>query len=209
MILYLADNGSPKWGITAPLDPARGKGTAYEGGVHVPFIASGPGVARAGGETEALVSFADVFPTLAELAGVDLATWVPPGGGHEGPLELDGESLVPLFQDPSADTARSVVLAEAFTPPGGGPYTWTRHTAVSAGWKYVLLEGEESTGDPDVEVREELYRLVPNDPAADSWILDEGPDLLAEGTLDADAQAAYNQLSAALDDELASRPFEY
>mgnify|MGYP000200153158 CR=1 FL=1 len=209
LIIYLSDNGSPRWGITAPLDPARGKGTAYEGGVHVPFIAAGPGVATEGTTSEALVSFADLFPTFAELVDIDLTTWIPPGGHHDTPLALDGESLVHLFENPAGDTVRTTVMSEAFHNAGAPPYQWTRRTLVSEEWKYVLLEGEESTDDPDVLVREELYRLVDNDPASDVWMLDEGPDLLASPPLSTEAQQAYDVLSAEFARQLAERPFEY
>lgn len=207
LVIYMADNGTPRWGITAPLDPSRGKGTAYEGGVHVPMIWAGRGVSEHDATSSALVSFADVFPTLAALADIDLATWAP--FASDQPLALDGESLTPLLDDPSRDTARTVVLSEAFYPTGPGPYTWTRTTAVSDNWKYVLLEGEDSTGDPDVDVREELYRLPADDPESGSWFLDEGPDLNAEGALDAEAQSAFDELSQAMERTLSARPFEY
>lgn len=209
LVIYLSDNGTPKWGLSAPLDPARGKGTAFEGGVRVPFIAAGPGVSTAGAWSDGLVGFADIFPTLAELVGVDLATWVPEGAVPAVPLELDGYSLVDVLDDPSQSTARTTAMGEGFYPAGGGPYDWTRRTVVDGSWKYVLLEGEDSTLDPDVDTREELYRLVVTDPSADTWALDEGPDLLAAGPLDAAAQAAYDRLSADMAQQLAARPFEY
>ena len=207
LLVYMADNGTPKWGITAPLDPARGKGTAYEGGVHVPMIWAGRGVSEAHATSSALVSFADVFPTIAELAELDLSTDLPPG--HDGPLELDGESLRPLLEDATRDTARSFVISEAFYPAGAGPYTWSRSTVVTETWKYVLLEGEESTLDPDVDRREELFLVPPDDPDAGSWFLDEGLDLLAADAPDNETSVALDQLSRALEDTLAARPFEY
>ena len=49
--------------------PFHGKGSLYEGGVNVPLIVSGGPVVKRG-ETEALVDFTDILPTLADLAGV-------------------------------------------------------------------------------------------------------------------------------------------
>jgi len=209
LVVYLSDNGSPRWGITAPLDPNRGKGTAYEGGVHVPFIAAGPGVSTAGSRSDALVHFADLFPTFAELADIDLSTWLPADGSRDLPLALDGESLVGVLTDPTTPTHRSFVMSSAFHPAGEPPYSWTRRTVVADHWKYVLLEGEESTLDPDELVREELFEMVETDPEVDAWTLYEGLDLLNQGELSAEAQAALEELSRAMDRELAARPFEY
>ena len=209
LVIYLSDNGTPMWGLSAPLDPARGKGTAFEGGVRVPFIAAGPGVSRAGTWAEGLVGFADLFPTLAELVGVDLATWVPEGAEPPAPLVLDGYSLVDVFADPTAASPRTTALSEGFHPAGAPPYDWSRATLVDGSWKYVRLEGEASTLDPAVEVREELYRLTPTDADAGTWALHEGTDLIADGPLDAEARAAYDRLSADFAQQLAARPFEY
>ena len=211
LVVYLSDNGTPRWGITAPLDPNRGKGTAYEGGVHVPFIAAGPGVSTAGSRTSSLVSFADLFPTFAELAGVDLTTWLPADGARQTPLTIDGQSLVQLMQDPTgtAGSSRTHAMSSAFHPAGAPPYTWTRRTLVTDRWKYVHLQGEESTLDPDELVREELFELVETDPDADTWALDEGPDLIAGGMLTDEAEQAWMELSEQMRQDLESRPFEY
>lgn len=64
-ILYTTDHGTP--GRNAPL--TGGKGTVSEGGLRVPFIVAGPGVA-AGACSRVRVSGTDVLPTFAELAGV-------------------------------------------------------------------------------------------------------------------------------------------
>ena len=47
-----------------------GKGSAYEGGVRVPFVIAGPGVARGKVLDKAWISTADLFPTVTELAGI-------------------------------------------------------------------------------------------------------------------------------------------
>jgi len=68
----------------APL--RAGKGSMYEGGIRVPFIVHGPGVAR-GRVERTPVHGVDVLPTLFEMAGAR----APEGQG------LDGLSLVPLL----------------------------------------------------------------------------------------------------------------
>lgn len=98
LLLVLADNGTPK---AAQHELGGGhKASVREGGVHVPFWALGAGV-EAAGRSPALVYVADVFATVADLAGVD-----PTGGGE---VLIDGRSLLPLFQDPDAPFRRCLV----------------------------------------------------------------------------------------------------
>jgi arylsulfatase A-like enzyme len=59
-----------------------------ENDTNAPLIVSAPGMKRAGNRTEALVEFVDVYPTVAELAGLPLP-------GH-----LEGMSAVPLLEQP-------------------------------------------------------------------------------------------------------------
>ncbi|MEQ1504521.1 MAG: sulfatase-like hydrolase/transferase [Myxococcota bacterium] len=89
LVVVLGDNGTPRH---AKDDDGQegGKGSFTEGGLRVPFIASGPPV-TARGATDALVSVTDLFPTLMELAGVPSVD-----------QPLDGRSLVPVFADPAA-----------------------------------------------------------------------------------------------------------
>ena len=92
---------------------------------------------------------------------------------------------------------------------GAPPYSWSRRSLVTEGWKYVLLEGEESTLDPDVLVREELFQLVETRAEEDRWGLDEGPDLLAEEDLSTEVLDTWERLAAQLEADVAARPFEY
>jgi arylsulfatase A len=63
------------------------KGTMLEGGALVPMVISWPGTTPAGQVTTNLISFADFFPTLAELAGAKLPTGVT----------IDGKPFTPMF----------------------------------------------------------------------------------------------------------------
>lgn len=67
---------------------AWAKHSNVEKDTHVPMIISVPGMANAGKHTDALVEFVDIYPTLAELAGLPL------------PKTLEGQSLKPLIDDP-------------------------------------------------------------------------------------------------------------
>lgn len=67
---------------------AWAKHSNVENDTRVPLVISAPGMASAGQHTAALVEFVDVYPTLAELAGLPLP-------GH-----LEGSSFKPLLADP-------------------------------------------------------------------------------------------------------------
>lgn len=82
-ILYTTDHGTP--GKNAPLQ--GGKGMIWEGGLRVPLLVRGPGVAP-GKIARQRTSGVDLFPTIAQLAGVSTASV----------RGLEGGSLVPLFQ---------------------------------------------------------------------------------------------------------------
>ena len=58
------------------------KGSVYEGGIRVPFVARQPGTVPAGRVSRAILSFPDMLPTLLDAAGA--GSRVPPG--------LDGAS---------------------------------------------------------------------------------------------------------------------
>ena len=75
LVMFASDNGP--WlsygnhaGSAEPL--REGKGTAFDGGVRVPFIVRWPGVIPDSGEVNAPAMTIDVLPTLAQVIGADL-----------------------------------------------------------------------------------------------------------------------------------------
>ncbi|MEM1358572.1 MAG: sulfatase [Bacteroidota bacterium] len=70
------------------------KHTPFNTSLRVPLIISAPG--KEAGGSAAMVEYVDIFPTLSELAGLEL------------PAQLDGKSLVPLLEDPSQDWSDAV-----------------------------------------------------------------------------------------------------
>jgi arylsulfatase A-like enzyme len=68
------DVGSFDYNPNAPLHGT--KGTIFEGGHRVPFIARWPGHIKAGGESNAMIAHLDLPRTFAALTGVT----IPPGG---------------------------------------------------------------------------------------------------------------------------------
>ena len=91
LVIFSSDNG-PTYaggsdaGFFESAGPLRGlKGSVWEGGIRVPFIARWPGQIKAGSESDQTAAFWDVLPTCAELLEVQ-----PPAG-------LDGFSILPTL----------------------------------------------------------------------------------------------------------------
>jgi len=172
VVIFVGDNGTDKPAASTPLDPNKLKGTLYEGGIHVPLIIAGPGVA-AGAQCEALVNSTDLFATIADIAGLPYAT------------ATDSVSLVPYFTDPAQPSLRSFAYAELFQPNGYGPYTSRKRTAV--GERFKLIWNYTTSDNPATQ---ELYDLLANPT--------ETLNLLLAPPLAPDAQAAYTALTAVL-----------
>jgi arylsulfatase A-like enzyme len=93
--------------------PLRGgKGYLYEGGLRVPWIVRLPGVTPAGAVSEEPIVTHDLFPTLAEIAGVPAED-----------SSLDGRSLAPLLRDPNASLGRDALFFHYphYSNQGGRP----------------------------------------------------------------------------------------
>ena len=107
-IVFLGDNGTPPSVIQAPYATNQCKGTLYEGGIRIPLIISGPKVAGLNRSTDALVSTVDLYATLLELAGVNLAATLPTN------LVFDSQSLMPLITNLNPVVQDRFILAENF-----------------------------------------------------------------------------------------------
>jgi arylsulfatase A-like enzyme len=93
LVVFSSDNG-----LAIGSHGLMGKQSLYEHSVRVPLILAGPGV-PGGLRTESLCYLQDVFPTLADLAGV-------------APIEgTDGRSLRPLLEDPGAPFRDTIFTA--------------------------------------------------------------------------------------------------
>ncbi|MBX3423476.1 MAG: sulfatase [Pirellulaceae bacterium] len=135
LVLFTSDNGP--WlsygshaGSAAPL--REGKGTAWEGGVRVPTVASWPGRIPSGAVCDEVAGTIDILPTLAELSGAELPR-----------LPIDGRSIWPLL---------------AGTPGAASPhkawyYYWDRELqAVRSGrWKLHFPHSYRTLKSPPPE----------------------------------------------------------
>lgn len=104
-IIFLGDNGTTGNVIQPPFSSSQGKSTLYEGGTRVPLIIAGPDVVSPNRESSALVKVEDLFSTILELAGIQVA------GTVSGAIPLDSNSLVPIIKN-QADTAVRYSYAE-------------------------------------------------------------------------------------------------
>ncbi len=81
------------------------KDTLFEAALRTPLIVVAPGVRRRGVAAREVVELLDVYPTLAELAGLGL------------PEGVEGRSLVPLLEDPDAQGKGVAFSFRGCTPP--------------------------------------------------------------------------------------------
>ena len=92
-VVFSTDHGAAGRNANPPL--RGGKGSVLEGGVRVPFLVRGPGVA-AGACTHARASGEDLLPTVLELAGVKRTV-----------AGIEGASLAAVLRDPKAPVQRT------------------------------------------------------------------------------------------------------
>jgi arylsulfatase A-like enzyme len=169
LVLFSSDNGPHAEGGNDPQfndsnGPLTGiKRDLTEGGIRVPLIARWPGKIAPGTTSDQVGSFADLLPTLAELAG----------GSTFVPQDIDGLSLAPKLLGQSAKQTQHDYLYWAFYERGGAQ-------AVRKGnWKAI----EQPLGSP---IR--LYDLS-SDIGEEDDVASSHADVVAE--LKAAMQRAY------------------
>ena len=108
LIVFMSDHG-----IAFP----GSKTTLYDPGMRIPLIVRGPGVTRRGASSEALVSIADITPTLLDFAGSGVVTRIWLTVTDRGPEMLRSLRLE-MFWDGAETPAVSVPLGDFF---GIGP----------------------------------------------------------------------------------------
>jgi len=166
LVVFMSDNGGPV-SQGANNMPLRGaKGTTWEGGHRVPFVARWPGKIPAGTiTTEVGISF-DLYTTFARLAGAELPT----------DRVIDGRDITPLLMGrPDAKSPH-----EAFFY-----YHVATLAAVRSGpWKLVLEHQIAPQGRPDQKtaVKAQLYNLDSDMRESNDLIADH-PDVVARLTL--------------------------
>jgi arylsulfatase A len=194
LVIFTSDNGP--WlsygshaGSAGPL--REGKGTVWEGGVRVPFVARWPGKIPAGAECKELAATIDLLPTLAKLAAAPLP-----------PKPIDGLDIWPLLSG----------APNAKTPHEAYYFYWGRalHAVRSGQWKLHFPHPYRSfTSPPTVEGQPgkysdancglELYDLA-SDLGEKKNVREQHPDVVAR------LQAFADSMRKDLGDELQKLP---
>ena len=102
-IIYMSDNGAvpiipaaKKYTKSYNFPLSRGKWDAFEGGVRVPLIVSGPGI-KEGLESSIPVSGSDLLPTIIELSGNKKNLLTEIDGGSFADILLNNNNQLFLF----------------------------------------------------------------------------------------------------------------
>lgn len=133
------------------------KHTNYEQANRIPVIIIAPDVTAPGSSSSALIETVDLFPTIAELAGLP---------APQGPQPIDGDSLVPLLKNQKSDDFR---YAYHCYPRG------KRLGRAVRSARYRLVEWQQKDGDRVPEY--ELYDYE-TDPLETRNVADQLPDVV-------------------------------
>jgi arylsulfatase len=160
LVIFTSDNGPTHnvGGADSTFFKSAGelrglKGSLYEGGIRVPFIAYWPGKVKPGTTSDLRLYFPDVLPTLCDIAGVK-----PPAG-------LDGLSFAPTLLGTGKQPAHEFLYWEF--PSYGG-----QQAVIEGDWKAVRQNLAKGV------VRTELYDLAA-DPSERRNVAADHPDVLA------------------------------
>jgi len=85
LVVFTSDNGPWFEGSAGPL--RNRKGSTWEGGYRVPFIAQWPGQIEGGRRSDAIAMGIDILPTLAALANIDM----------QDARTIDGKNIWPVL----------------------------------------------------------------------------------------------------------------
>ena len=167
IVFFCSDNGAANRfeGTLDSSGPLRGaKRSMYEGGIRVPLIARWPGKIKAGIVSEHVCYFADVMPTLAEIAG---AVETVPG-------DIDGLSIVPTLTGQIPKQAKHRFLYWEWHL-----YNWGKRQNIPNGLMQAVRMGKWKAVRHASNVPFELYDLSKDIGEKDN-LAAEHPEIVAE-----------------------------
>lgn len=164
LVIFTSDNGTDR-GLVSEINGRKvvgGKLHSTDAGTHVPLIANWPGVVPAGSVNDDLICFTYFFPTLAEVAGIEIPS----------DIELDGQSIAPVFFGKDVELRDWLYMwwYRNNDPDGpGDEFARTRRYKYYVDGRFYDLEGdplEKNPLDPDQptdeqrEVRDRLREII-------------------------------------------------
>ena len=165
LVIFMTDNGGTAGVQTYNAGMRGSKGTAYNGGTHVPALWRWPAAWPGGVDVNRLTAHLDIFPTFAELAGAKLSTEVR--------QQVAGRSLLPLLADAQAPWADRIL----FTHLG----RWERGQAAAG--KYAMCSARNPrfnlVNAAQKGEKWELYDLAA-DPGEKNNLIAEHPEVFRE-----------------------------
>lgn len=159
LVFFLSDNGGPqnskahptKWNGSDNSPFRGGKGNLYDGGVHVPFIASWPAKIPKGSTYDSPVIAIDISRTAVAVAG----------GDAQAAPAMEGVNLLPF------------VLGEKSTPPHDALF-WRD----SSRWSILTADRTKHLQD-NMSPKPQLFEL-PNDITESNDLVTQKPELAAK-----------------------------
>lgn len=155
IIVFTSDNGGLATAEGSPTCnfPAReGKGWMYEGGTRIPLSISYPAIVRKNTHTQVVTTSPDLYPTLLEMAGLQL----------QPQQHVDGISLLPALSEKKMKDRPVFWHYPHYGNQGGTPGSSVRYG------KWKLIEFFE-------DMHTELYDLE-SDPSEARNLADINPD---------------------------------
>ena len=162
-VIYMSDNGSvpnipgaKKYTKSYNYPLSRGKWDALEGGLRVPLIIAGPGIAS-GNESKVPVSGSDILPTIKDLAGKS----------NFKLNKIDGGSFKSILMDPTNEKVKRDVDGIFFHVPYKNGIALKRpHSAVRKGdFKLVKFQDNGELFLYNISLdKEESVNLISKNP---------------------------------------------
>ena len=159
IVVFTSDNGGVVSGdnYSTNLNPLRGgKGYQWEGGIKVPYLMYVPWLSGGAKQQKTRVSGVDFFPTLLDLAGLDLRPEL-----HE-----DGLSLKPLLEGEEIEDRALIWHYPHYGNQGGDPSS----IIIKGDWKLIHYHEDES---------KELYNLSTDVSEAEN-VEEQHPDIVEQ-----------------------------
>jgi arylsulfatase A-like enzyme len=162
IVLFFSDNGGAAYSYggadNAPL--RGGKGETFEGGIRVVSLMRWPEKLQGGQIFDQVMTVMDVFPTLADAAGVDpLNTF-----------EFDGSSLWPSISEGATHSREDMIMFASEIPIYGS----FKLTAFDDTWKLVQ---EMEQDQLSTTVTNFLFKIT-DDPNEYNNLADEHPEIV-------------------------------